>query len=103
MIRHLVLFKLKAGVTRDDPRVKRWMALSDALPGQIAQVAGWESGWNITDRPIAYDFGLNSMFRSREDLAVYVAHPAHQAMVAVAKEVADWVLVDYEYNPGGSR
>ncbi len=97
MIRHLVLFKLKPGVTRDDPRVKRWMELSEGLPSQIPQIVGWESGWNVTDRPIAYDFGQNSTFRSRADLGIYVTHPAHQAMVAVAREVADWVLVDYEF------
>ena len=96
MIRHLVLFKLKAGVTRDDPRVERWMEMSDQLPAAIPQIVSWESGWNVTDRPIAYDFGQNSTFRSREDLGIYGPHPAHQAMVAVAREVADWVLVDYE-------
>ena len=103
MIRHLVLFKLKAGVTRDDPRVKRWMELSDQLPSQISQIVSWEGGWNVTDRPIAYDFGQNSTFRSREDLAVYLPHPAHQGMVAVAREVADWVLVDYEFNEGSGQ
>ena len=96
MIRHLVLFKLKPGVTRDDPRVRRWMEMSARLPSEIPQIVGWESGWNVTDRPIAYDFGQNSTFRSRADLGIYVPHPAHQAMVAVAREVADWVLVDYE-------
>lgn len=103
MIRHLVLFKLKAGVTRDDPRVTRWMELSDKLPSQIREIVSWEGGWNVTDRPIAYDFGQNSTFRSREDLAVYLPHPAHQAMVAVAREVADWVLVDYEFNEGSGQ
>jgi hypothetical protein len=102
MIRHLVLFKLKPGVTRDDPRVAKWMELSAALPSQIPQIVDWEGGWNVTDRPIAYDFGQNSSFASREDLAAYLPHPAHQAMVAVAREVADWVLADYEIQ-GSSR
>ncbi len=97
MIRHLVLFKLKPGVTRDDPLVARWMALIEALPRQIPTSVDWELGWNITDRPIAYDFALNSSFRSREDLAAYLPHPDHQAMAAVAKQVADWVICDYEF------
>ena len=98
MIRHLVLFKLKPGVTRDDPRVKRWMEMSDQLPAQIPQIRSWEGGWNVTDRPIAYDFGQSSSFDSRETLGQYLPHPAHQAMVAVAREVADWVLADYEFD-----
>ena len=101
MIRHLVLFKLKPGIARDDPRVKRWMEMSDLLPSQIPQIVGWECGWNITDRPIEYDIGQNSTFESRDDRAIYVPHPAHQAMVGVAREVADWVLVDYDLD--GSR
>ena len=97
MIRHLVLFKLKAGVARDDPRIPEWMRLIDQLPREIPSSVEWEFGWNITERPIAYDFGLNSSFRTREDLAAYLPHPAHQAMVGVAKQVADWVICDYEY------
>ena len=97
MIRHLVLFKLKAGVARDDPRIPEWMRLIDQLPREIPTSVEWEFGWNITERPIAYDFGLNSSFRTREDLVAYLPHPAHQAMVGVAKQVADWVICDYEY------
>ena len=96
MIRHIVLFKLKPAVAREDPRVAQWMDMMRALPKQIPTIVDWESGWNFTDRPIAYDVGLNSTFRTREDVAAYVPHPAHQAMVAVAKQVADWVLCDYE-------
>ena len=97
MIRHLVLFKLKSGVVRDDPRISEWMRLIGQVPGEIPTSIDWEFGWNITDRPIAYDFGLNSSFRTKEDLAAYLPHPAHQAMVVVAKQVADWVICDYEY------
>ena len=97
MIRHIVLFKLKPGVVRDDPRVVQWIGMLRALREQIPSSVDWELGWNITDRPIAYDFGLNSSFRTREDLAAYLPHPDHQAMVGVAKQVADWVICDYEF------
>ena len=97
MIRHIVLFKLKPGVARDDPRVAQWMDMMRALPKLIPTSVDWEYGWNVTDRPIAYDFGLNSSFRTRDDLMAYLPHPDHQAMVAVAKQVADWVICDYEY------
>lgn len=97
MIRHIVLFKLKPGVAREDPRVAQWMDMMRTLHTQIPTSVDWEFGWNITDRPIAYDVGLNSSFRTREDLAAYLPHAAHQAMVAVAKQVADWVICDYEF------
>ena len=97
MIRHIVLFKLKAGVARDDPRVVQWVNMMRELPRQIPTCVDWESGWNITDRPIAYDFGLNSSFRTKDDLAAYLPHPDHQAMVAVAKQVADWIICDSDF------
>lgn len=96
MIRHIVLFKLKPSVSRDDPRVVQWMDMMRELSAKIPTSVDWEFGWNITDRPIAQDFGLNSSFRTREDLAAYLPHPDHQAMVAVAKQVADWVICDFE-------
>ncbi|CAG0956075.1 hypothetical protein BURK2_00474 [Burkholderiales bacterium] len=96
MIRHLVLFKLKPGVTRDDPRVAEAVARMATLPGKLAIIIGWEHGWNFTDRPIAYDYGLNALFATREDLATYLPHPLHQELVVGAREVFDWVVCDYE-------
>ena len=51
----------------------------------------------MTGRPIAYDFGLDSSFRTREDPVSRLPHPGHQAMAAIAKDVSDRVNCDYEY------
>jgi hypothetical protein len=93
---HLVLIKLKPGFTRSDPKVKAWESLLAELPAKVSGVVRWECGWNITDRPIAYDFGLNSGFATREALNAYGPHPAHQEVVAGLREFADWVICDYE-------
>jgi len=93
---HLVLIKLKPGVTRTDPRVVAWKALFAGLPDKVTGVVRWEHGWNTTDRPIAYDFGVNSGFATRADLDAYGPHPAHQEVVAKLREIADWVICDYE-------
>jgi hypothetical protein len=93
---HLVLIKLKPGVTRADPRIAPWEALLAELPKQVGGIVRWESGWNVTDRPVAYDFGINSGFATRADLDAYGPHPAHQAVVAKLREFADWVICDYE-------
>ncbi len=66
------------------------------LPAQLPQIRGWEHGWNFTDRPIAYDYGLSALFASRADLQEYLPHPAHQELVVGAREVFDWVVCDYE-------
>ena len=96
MIHHIVLIRLKEGIARDDPRVNAGLAALIALREQIAGIAGWEHGWNFTQRPIAYDFGLYSSFVSREAFDAYGPHPAHQAAAAMLREVVDWVLCDFE-------
>jgi hypothetical protein len=95
MIRHLVLFKLDEGVDRADPRVAAGVAAFEALGGQIAELASWECAWNITDRPIAYDYAINCTVADRAALTAYLEHPAHQAGVALWGEFATWVIADY--------
>ncbi len=93
---HLILIKLKPGVTRIDPRVVAWEAAFRDLPNKMDVIMRWELGWNTTERPIAYDFGVTSTFATRADLDAYGPHPAHQAAVAMMREFADWVICDYE-------
>lgn len=96
MIVHLVLFKLKPGVPKDDPRVEAAVASLSTLNRRVPGIIDWEVGRNITDRPIAGDIALYSTFSSRETLAAYVPHPEHQAFVTAMREIAEWTLVDYE-------
>ncbi|PSM39235.1 hypothetical protein C6Y14_32775 [Streptomyces dioscori] len=97
MIRHLVLFKLNEGVERDEPRVVEGVAAFRALGGSIPELQFWECEWNITDRPIAYDFAINSAVEDTDALKRYIEHPAHQAGVALWREFATWVIADYEF------
>lgn len=96
MIKHIVLFDLKEGVEKDDPRVRRAFAELRALEGKISLIRQWEVGENFSDRPVATDFGLCSSFESAADLSAYVAHGAHREVVALLKEVCTWKVCDYE-------
>lgn len=96
MIRHLVLFKLNDGVKRDEPRVVAGVRAFEELPGVIPELESWECAWNITDRPIAYDFAINSAVADIEALKRYIEHPAHQEAAAKWREFATWVIADYE-------
>ena len=97
MIRHLVLFKLGEGVERDDPRVVAGVEAFRALEGKIPEIRFWELGWNLSDRPIAYDFAINSGFEDAASLRRYVEHPEHRAGLAQWQEFASWVIPDYVY------
>ncbi len=96
MIRHLVLFKLDEGVTRDDPRVVEGVRAFRALGDRIEELRSWECDWNISERPNAYDFAINSAVDDADALKRYIEHPAHQAGVALWREFATWVVADYE-------
>ncbi|WP_175410552.1 Dabb family protein [Streptomyces sp. TRM64462] len=97
MIRHLVLFKLNEGVRRDEPRVEAGVKAFQELGGVIPELTHWECAWNITDRPIAYDFAINSAVEDLDALKRYIEHPAHQAAAAQWREFATWVIADYEF------
>ncbi|MFF4405043.1 Dabb family protein [Streptomyces sp. NPDC001262] len=97
MIRHLVLFKLNEGVRRDDPRVIAGVQAFEELERAIPELRSWECAWNISDRPIAYDYAINSSVEDAEALQRYLEHPAHQAGVAQWREFATWVIADYPF------
>ncbi|MBT2383718.1 Dabb family protein [Streptomyces sp. ISL-11] len=97
MIRHLVLFKLNEGVERDDQRVVAGVQAFEKLGQAIPDLRFWECAWNISDRPIAYDFAINSAVEDAAALQRYLDHPAHQAGVAQWREFATWVIADYPF------
>ncbi len=75
MFVHLVLIKFKPGITRADPRVPAWQAKFAALEHKCKGIVRFEHGFNVTDRPIAYDFGINMAFATRADLEAYGPQP----------------------------
>jgi hypothetical protein len=95
VIRHLVLFKLNDGVDRNEPRVLAGVKAFEELGSLIPELKSWECGWNFSDRPIAYDFAINSSVAEADALKAYIDHPAHQAGVAQWREFATWVIADY--------
>lgn len=97
MIRHLVLFKLNDGVERDDPRVAAGVKAFEELGGLVPELRFWECAWNISDRPVAYDYAINSAVDDADALTRYLEHPAHRAGVALWREFATWVIADYEF------
>jgi len=96
MVRHIVLFSLKEGMSDSDAKVRRAFAELAGLKGKIGTIREWEVGRNFSGRPIAVDYALNSTFDNETDLAGYIDHKAHQEVVSLLKEVCSWVLCDYQ-------
>ena len=95
MIRHIVLFKLKDGVTREDPRVT---AVSDALTAlgpTLPPVLSWETHWCFGSRPASHNFALVCDVADEAGLQAYLTDPEHQKVAAGLNEVYTLSVGDF--------
>lgn len=96
-IRHIVLFRVHDGIESDqiDAAVAGLTSLAD-VPGILE--------WTVrvsTDERKGVVIVENALFESREALAVFAAHPAHQASAERLRTMADWLIGDYDERLGG--
>ena len=94
MIRHIVLWRLKAA---DEDSVTR---IRSALQEQLGRIPGLlrvEVGRSFNTGRRAVDLALTCDFESREALAAYHRHPAHLETRAVVDPLVEehWIA-DYE-------
>lgn len=94
MLTHIVCWKYRSDITeeqRDDHRAKL-----RALVGVIPEIISFECGKDTLDLPRSYDTGLTSTFADHAALEAYTAHPEHQAVAALGKEISEHVVsVDF--------
>jgi hypothetical protein len=95
MIAHLVLFKFKPGIARDDARVQAVAREMTALPSRMPSIRGWEHGFNLTADAQAWDYGLRALFESEAELHAYFEHPAHLPVLAQWEAIADLAFCDF--------
>jgi hypothetical protein len=96
VIVHVVMFRFKPGITRQDERVAAVAKAMDALPGQIPLIKSWHHGFNFTQDPLAWDYGLEAVFNSEADLQTYFEHPAHLPVAELWDEIAELCFADFE-------
>jgi len=94
MLTHIVCWKYKTEVTeeqREDHRAKL-----RALVGVIPEIITFECGQDMLHLPRSYDTGLASTFADAAALDTYTAHPQHQAVAALGREISDHIVsVDF--------
>ena len=94
MVRHIVLWRLKSRAESD------FGAIRGALERQVGRIPGLvrvEVGRSFNEGRRAADFALICDFESREALADYHRHPAHQETRAMVDPlVAEHWIADYE-------
>jgi len=80
MIRHIVLFRWKDGVTSED--VDRVQAALKGLPDLIPGVARFELGPDLGLIDGTYDLALVAEFADEAAYRTYATHPDHLAVSA---------------------
>ncbi|OGW39808.1 MAG: stress responsive protein [Nitrospirae bacterium GWD2_57_9] len=99
MIKHIVLWKLKAtaeGLSREQNAAAMKRDLL-ALKTKIPQIRHIEVGMNFVASDAAYDVALYSEFASEQDLNIYQQHPEHLKVAGfVARVRESRVVVDYK-------
>jgi len=95
MMRHVVMFRRLAQVERQPELEQRLVARMRGLDQEIDFIRDWTVAANELDRPICWDYILDSGFDDAAAVERYLPHPAHQALVADLKQYFEWVAVDY--------
>ncbi len=98
-IRHVVTWKI-AGEDADvrASRIESIKSALEALPPLISDIQSLQAGVNTLYGDKNWHLVLIADFESIEALESYVAHPAHQALVAKHKDYfEERVAVDYEF------
>lgn len=99
MLRHVVLFKWKAGVTESEKEaVEEGLG---SLPDAIAGIESYEFGADAGVAPDNFDYALVADFESQEGFEAYQSHPRH---VQVLREVlrpaiSERVAAQYRLEP----
>ena len=99
MVKHLVLFKLKDSLSKEEKCnvMNRFKVAIEALPEKISVIRKVFVGLNMNEAE-TWDICLESEFDTLDDVKLYAAHPDHVAAAGILKEAkGDRACVDYEY------
>ena len=94
MVKHVVMWKLKATVSEDEKvKIKRQL---EGLKGVVPSLKEIEVGIDFSNKPASMDLVLVSSFDSVDALQAYAKHPAHCKVVDyVVPRVEARAVVDY--------
>lgn len=95
MLNHIVLFRRKVELPRDEPLEASLVDRMHALGASIEEVRAWRVSANEVDRPVCWHYVLESSFDDLDGLNAYLFHPLHQALIADLKPYFEWAVCDY--------
>ncbi|MGI6160916.1 MAG: Dabb family protein [Christensenellales bacterium] len=96
MIKHIVFFRFKEGVT--DEQIDNAAANIAALKDKISVIRSMEVGRDVLKTERSFDLALVATYDSLEALNEYDVHPEHQKVKEMLAPIREAVAsVDYEF------
>lgn len=95
MMKHIVMFRRLLDVAPNAELETALVAHMRRLVDEIDFIRAWRVSANELDRPICWDYLLESAFDDKAAVERYLPHPAHVALVTALKPYFEWVAVDY--------
>lgn len=94
MLTHIVCWKYKAETSEAER--EEHVAKLRALPDVIPNIRSFSVGRDVLHLERSFDTGLVAIYPDRAALDFYTDHPAHQAVAAMGKQIAERVVsVDF--------
>ncbi len=94
MIKHIVMFKLKE---KNEANLEKALSALSGMEGRIESLLSLEVGVDFKESERSYDLVLTTSFADMEGLENYAAHPVHQPVLKLMRElIVGSVVVDYE-------
>ncbi|KAL2813681.1 hypothetical protein BJX63DRAFT_211255 [Aspergillus granulosus] len=98
---HIVLFRLKSGVTT--AQLSTWTSLAQSMVGKIPGLVSLKAGGPLpicVPRAKGFDMALVAILEKPEDVAGYAVHPAHLEVHKMREELCeDTLAYDLEFEP----
>jgi hypothetical protein len=100
MIKHIVFFKLSDYASAEEKKLQlnKMDEIFSPLGTILPFIVDFKTGFNFTDVPHAWDFVIDSIFKTREDLQKYMLSPEHVEAVEKASVIKKTkAVIDYEF------
>jgi len=103
MLKHIVLFRKKTDVNREQAVEDNLVHQMSELGSKIPVILDWQVSKNEIDRPICWDYSLEAVVESTDALTNYLNHPLHVQLVERLKQYFEWAAVDFHFDETVSK
>jgi hypothetical protein len=100
MVKHIVFFKLSNYTSPEEKKLQleKMDEIFSPLGKILPFIVDFKTGFNFTEVPHAWDFVIDSIFRTRADLGKYMLSPEHVEAVKKASVIEKTkAVIDYEF------